>query len=174
MLKRLNSYRKANPLLSDFIAGSLVIGAALIAAVYYRSIPGSVSIIAGNRATFYATMASIAGSLLGFVITAVSIIAAFGSMPKFTLLRKTTQYAYIFTVYFNAIYWLAASTVLSIVGFVLDRETSPRRWLMMLAAYVFFITACRVWRCVWILQAMTKIVATPIAETQPPNDESGE
>lgn len=166
-MTRLNSWRKSHLLASDALLTVAIVAAAIVACHLSGKDDDLLGLLKDNRAATYSSIASIAGSLLGFVITAVSIIAAFGGLPKFEILHRSPQYDAIFRVFFDSIYWLAATTVLSLVGLVVDSDKSPWLPLTIAAAFVFSITGARVWRCIWILQSLARILAKPIPETQP-------
>ncbi|WP_321430507.1 hypothetical protein [uncultured Methanolobus sp.] len=108
-----------------------------------------------NKKDIYSLLASIAGTLLGFVITGVSVILAFSESEKLKMLRKSKHYKTIFVVYFSTIRWLALTTILSIVWIFTD-------FLMTYAFYLLtwsvIISSLRIGRCIWILEAIVEIV----------------
>ncbi len=166
-MTRLNAWRKAHPLAGDTIATIVIVAAVAGIGRLRGQTDELLAVLNGSRSASYSAVASISGSLLGFVITSVSIIAAFGAMPKFEILRKSPQYAAIFGIFFDSIYWLASTTILALFGLVFDTDRAPMAILTCAALLVFSITAARVWRCVWILQKLAKVLAQPIPETQP-------
>src|SRR5207249_620650 len=85
-----------------------------------------VEALKGSRQQLYSTIASVAGSLLGFILTAVSIVLVLSPSPRFRILRESGQLERAYRVYFQAILWLAASTVLSFVALLLDTDRSPK------------------------------------------------
>jgi hypothetical protein len=120
--------------------------------------------LGGNRLTVYSTTASIGGSLLGFILTAVSVIIVFGEMPRFQLLRRSGQYRTVFAAYFQAIFWLAALTLIAFAGIFADTEARPSLWLPYLVIFFGLVSFVRVCRCVWILKRMTEIAIMPVAD----------
>src|SRR5438046_2622337 len=80
----------------------------------------------GSRQALYTALASTGGSLLGFILTSVSVVMIFGQMPRFNLLRDKGRYNEAFGVYFQAIQWLAIATIWSILALLIDTDTAPK------------------------------------------------
>src|SRR5262249_20667310 len=122
-------------------------------------------VISGNRQAIYGSIASVAGSLLGFVITAVSVVLALAQERQMRVLRDSGRIHDVFDINFQAITWLGAATVWAFVGLVADTDKNPAFWatyvMMWLSILVFF----RVIRCIWILKVITrKIVASGVGD----------
>jgi hypothetical protein len=99
------------------------IGIALIWIFYIRftwSHDEILSWISSNKKDIYSLVASIGATLLGFVITGVSIIIAFSESEKLKLLKKSTQFKTLYDIYFNTIGYLAITTVIPIIGLILN------------------------------------------------------
>ncbi len=124
----------------------------------------------GNWSTVYAALATISGSLLGFVITAASIVLGFSVSEKLAIVRESKHYPTLWHVFIAAIRALAFSTIVCIVTLVLDRDKRMIHWVMYLAAFGCILAAARVARCVWVLENIIKLVAQPSERTaQPPS-----
>lgn len=108
-----------------------------------------------NRAGLYGTAASVAGSLLGFVISAVSVILVFGQHLHF--LKESGQYPTVFEIFFQSILWLAAATVWAFVGLLVDTAGSGRIWILYGMIWLGVLASLRVYRCVWILKQITML-----------------
>ncbi len=112
--------------------------------------------ITSNRSTIYPLVATISGTLLGFVITGVSIILAFSESDKLRLLKRSKQYRTIFTIYFSAIKYLALATVVAIVGLAVNDNLVTLMFYLLL--WSILISALRIWRCLWILWNIVEII----------------
>ena len=53
----------------------------------------------GNRGAVYGALASIFGSLLGFAITAVSIVLGFSTTERLAVVRESKHYQTLWTVF---------------------------------------------------------------------------
>jgi hypothetical protein len=115
----------------------------------------------GNRSAVYAALASIFGSLLGFVITAVSIVLGFSASEKLTVVRESKHYPTLWRVYIAAIRVLAFATIICVVALVLDRDKQIVHWVMYLAAFGCILATARVARCVWVLENIIALVSRP-------------
>ena len=109
-----------------------------------------------NRNTIYPLIATIGGTLLGFVITGVSIILAFSESEKLRLLKRSKQYKTIFTIYFSTIKYLAITTIIAIIGLVVNDDFSVVIFYLLLWSVT--ISALRIWRCLWVLQSIVEII----------------
>jgi len=123
--------------------------------------------IIANKKSVYPLIATISGTLLGFVITGVSIIIAFSESEKLKLLKKSKQYKTIFEVYFSTIKFLALTTVMAVIGLILDDSRAMPFTNLdynIGVSYIIFwlviISSFRIYRCLWILENIVEIMHT--------------
>jgi len=109
-----------------------------------------------NKEDIYPLVATIGGTLLGFVITGVSIILAFSESEKLRLLKRSKQYKTIFTIYFSTIKYLAITTVVAIIGIVINDNLAILIFYLLL--WLVVISSLRIWRCIWILESIVEII----------------
>jgi len=157
MSRRLRLAYKRHFLEAELIL-SVILTAVIMAFILLKWGPEELSTwISQREASLYPLAAMIGTTLLGFVITGVSIILAFSESPNLSLLKRSKQHWMLFHVYFDAIKYLAIMTILSIVGIVVnDHMVYPIFALWLWSAIV---SALRVWRCVWVLKNLVEIVA---------------
>jgi hypothetical protein len=127
--------------------------------VFYFS--GSVvvdSILKANRSAVYGTLASIFGSLLGFVITALSIIIGYSTSEKFAFLRKSKHYPTLWNVFVSTIEALSVTTIMMVAGLVFDHDISPNHLILSLCVFTFLLSLLRLISCVWVLKLVIRIV----------------
>lgn len=115
-------------------------------------------LVVHNRGQIYGTMASISGSLLGFVITAMSIVLGFSSSERLTLLKKSDHYPQLWAVFTSTIKWLGATTILWLVALVLDTDSSPKPMLLIACVTATIIAALRLIRCSWVLERIVEVL----------------
>lgn len=108
-----------------------------------------------NKGDIYSLLASVAGTLLGFIITGVSVILAFSESEKLKILKKSKHYKTIFVVYFSTIRWLALTTVISIIWIFTDYFMVTSFYLL---TWSVLVSSLRIGRCVWILESIVEIV----------------
>ena len=121
------------------------------------------SVVAVSHPFIYASLASICGSLLGFNLTAASIVlAALNSKsPKLRIVRESGHYETIWRVFGATVRALAAATVLALAGLVIDRTGAlgvPLSWSIVFA---FLLSCLRVSRAVWVLGNVIALTARP-------------
>lgn len=143
-----------------FLAAEFLISIAfaLIIIFFVRSFwsyEAIISWISANKKEVYSLIASIGGTLLGFVITGISIIIAFSESEKLKLLRKSKVYNTIFDIYFSTIRYLAVTTIIPIIGLVVNEGEI---YILYLLIWSIIISSLRIWRCIWVLENIVKII----------------
>lgn len=122
-------------------------------------------VLKDNRSSVYSALASVFGALLGFVLTAVSVVFGFSSMPRFKLLRESPHYRTLYNVYLNTTWILALATVMSLVALVIDRDVRPHLVIMYAVFLLGSVATVRIARCVWALERMILIITEQRRET---------
>ena len=146
------NFLKAELILS-FIIAIIIIG--LIDYVMLWSRDDIISWISQNKADVYPLVASIGGTLLGFVVTGVSVLIAFTESGKLDLLKKSEHYKTMYAVYFNTIKYLAIVTGVAFIGLMVDGYWAIP--LLYIIIWAVIISLLRMWRCVWILENIVEI-----------------
>lgn len=108
------------------------------------------------KTSLYPVIATISGALLGFVITGVSILIAFSESDRLRLLKKTKQFRNIFNVYFRAIYYLAITTIISVLGIIIDSNLTVLIFYILLISSV--VSLFGLYRCIRVLEKVVEIV----------------
>lgn len=121
------------------------------------------SVVAVSHPFIYGTLASICGSLLGFNLTAASIVLAAtnSNSPRLRIVRQSEHYGAIWRVFGATARALAAATVLALAGLVIDRTGAlgvPLHWSIVFA---FLLSCLRVFRAVWVLGNVIALMARP-------------
>lgn len=119
------------------------------------------TLLKGNKGAVYATLASIFGSLLGFTITAVSIVLGFSASEKLGIVRDSAQYPTIWQTFIAAIRALGTATIASLVGLVIDRDSSPVHLVLYVAVWAAILAVLRLVRTVWVFENVIDIVTMP-------------
>lgn len=142
------------------LGASVLLTAALYFALQvYDSNTGFVSLLKGSRVGLYAALTAVFGSLLGFAITAISIVIGFSQAPQLKVVRESEHYFALWRVFTSAIRALAFSTAIAIVALVADRDDSPRILLLYLCVFAFLLSSFRLARVIWVLERVVRLVA---------------
>lgn len=155
-------WREKHLLLADFLIAAISSLAVIGLALWYSTPIELAQLFNGSRGPMYTTIAAITGSLLGFILTAMSIIAVFVQTPRFEKLQNAGGVKQIFRIYMSATRWLSFTTVWIIVAIVLDTDERNQLHVTAATAFIVTITAMRVFRCVWALEEIIEVVSTPI------------
>lgn len=114
-----------------------------------------------RRSTVYGTFAAIAGSLLGFVIATISIVLGMFSWGKrLDRVRGSTAYATLWAVFTASIKAMGFATLVLLLALLFDCDQAPKWWLFYLATGSVLLALARLWRSVWVLENVIKIVAS--------------
>jgi len=117
-----------------------------------------------RKGTIYGTVAAIFGSLLGFVITAESIVLGLSGDDRLSIVRKSKHYPTLWKVFTATIRWLAFATAASLVALIADRESVPCRWAFFACVLGSTLVIARLARCVWVLEQVVHLVASPLPD----------
>lgn len=135
-------------------------------AICYEGVDTLHTVLNGNRGAIYGALASVFGSLLGFAITAVSIVIGFASHERLALIRQSPHYPTVWKVFFAAIRALGFATLVAMTGLILDRDNAPRYPLLYVMFFATTLATLRVARCAWVLENVIELVAPPERERQ--------
>jgi hypothetical protein len=161
MMRLFGSWWAKHFLRLEWASSLLVASVAIVWTERFHGLRLVNNILQGNRGSIYGALASIFGSLLGFIITAVSIALAFSASDRLAIVRESKFYPQLWGVFMSATRCLALATIASIVALVADRDADPIRWLTY-AVWVFSVLSiARVGRCIWVLENIVRIVTRP-------------
>jgi hypothetical protein len=166
-MSRLNRLRKVHFLGFELFLSILL---SIVFAVWDVWFGGSVvvdSILHGNRSAVYGALASIFGALLGFVITALSIIIGYSANEKFEFLRKTKHYPTLWKVMLSTVKALSIATVVMIIGLIVDRDSSPNTLILCLCVFATLFSLFRLRRCIWVLENVILLIIKDNTEQKP-------
>jgi hypothetical protein len=116
-------------------------------------------VLKGNRSAVYGTFATIFGSLLGFVITAVSIVLGFSTSERLAIVRQSKHYPALWRSFTHTIRILGLTTVVSVVALIVDRDSKPVRPLSYAEMAVGFLSILFLCRSIWALERVIDVVA---------------
>lgn len=159
-----------------FLLVELCLAVALTAAfvVWYNRFGGQAylsSFLQGNRAAIYGTAASIFGSLLGFVITATSIVLGFSTSDRLKVIRESKQYKTLWQVFSATIWALALATITSFLSLIFDRDSHHVPFLFFAAVFGAALAFFRLLRTIWVLENVIALITMPAK--QGPEPENG-
>lgn len=123
--------------------------------------PAANAILQGNRAALYGTTASIFGSLLGFVITATSIVLGFSTSDRLAVVRESAEYPKLWKTFSATIRSLALSTIIALACLLFDRDTAPSGWLVIPLTFAVLLSLLRIGRTIWVLEDIISLVTRP-------------
>jgi hypothetical protein len=111
----------------------------------------------GTRQALYISLAASSGALLGFAITAVSILVTLGDGPRITWLRQQDAFAQTRVVFMTAIRGLGIATLLYTALILLDDGNDVAAWLQGLIVAVFVLVVVRLGWLVWLLNQLVSL-----------------
>jgi hypothetical protein len=111
------------------------------------------------RKELYAAIAAVFGSLLGYSITAVSIVIGYAANEKFLLIKNSKHYMDLWTIFTSSMKVFAATTLFALIGLLIDRDNSPHVFIFYIIFFLVILSLFRISRCIWVLDKIIKIVA---------------
>jgi len=111
-----------------------------------------------NQKDLFNLVASISASLLGFVITGLSILIVFYDSSKLEIIKKSKHKNLIYTIYFSTIKYLAVLTIVSILLCFLSGKQPYNLIFLFIFCWSFALSVFRIHRCLWILSTIIKII----------------
>ncbi|MGO8946649.1 MAG: hypothetical protein ACLQUY_03075 [Ktedonobacterales bacterium] len=83
------------------------------------------SVLVGDRASLYSAILTVSATLLGFVLTAVSVILVYASNPRLTVIVEHGRFTDLTKVFFATIKSLGIATLAALLALLFDREQAP-------------------------------------------------
>lgn len=111
----------------------------------------------GTRTTLYGTLAAVAGAMLGFVITGLSVLLTTNNNEQMERLRKSKHYKTIFVIFFSTSKYLGLLLITSLISLVMDKDDSPFIVLTLISISLSVIVGVRLLRCIWVLEKIVHI-----------------
>jgi len=145
----------------ELVATVVVTGLFVLWAERYAGRAELQGLLDNRRATVYGAFAAIAGSLLGFVIATISIVLGMFSWGRrFDRLKASAAYGTLWAVFTSSIKAMGFATLALLAALLFDCDTAPKWWLFYIATGSVLLALVRLWRCVWVLENVIKIVVT--------------
>lgn len=154
-----------NFLTYEFIISLLISGLAIFLIQFFWSPEDLHKWIFFNKSQFYSLLATISGTLLGFIITGISVIIALSGSKELETVKNNRQFNKVFEVYFNTIKYLAFTVIVSIIGFLVNNDFI-NKYLFYILIFLAIISSFRVYRSVWVLKSIVRIII-PKTEDKP-------
>ncbi len=145
-----------------FLTVEMVIAVVMTAILLFWSREGGAlvldAIVKGSRGTIYGTLASIFGSLLGFAITALSVVLGFSASERLNVVRQSSYYPQLWAVFTSAIRTLGFATCGWLIALFFDRDSKGRPLILVVCLGISFLASLRLARCVWVLERIVEIL----------------
>jgi len=120
----------------------------------------------GRRKELYAASLGLHGTLLGFIVAAITIALTYVNSPRFEIVRRTRQWPHLFGSYTRSMRWAASATLLSFTALLVDNDAASNQ-LFMISCFVSIIFAgCSIAHMLWVTEKTVKI-ATAAKPRQP-------
>ncbi len=145
-------------LAAELVVAIIVSSSFVLWSEVFRGMEFTEQLLRGNRGAIYGTLASIFGSLLGFVITTVSIVIGFSASERLAVVRESRHYETLWKVFMSTIKVLGLATLAALGGLLFDRDNAPSRLVLYVCGFMIIIATLRLARCVWVLENVIELV----------------
>jgi hypothetical protein len=153
----LRNWYNRNFIIIEFLEGVAI---TLLFVLWVENIAGRETMfnwLFGIRKELYATIASVSGALLGFIITSVSIVIVFTQSERLELLRKSKHYPTLYRVFTVAIKYLGFTALMALMCLLVDKDSHPQSWAVYLVVLGSVLSIVGIARCVWVLENMISV-----------------
>lgn len=145
-------------LLVELILAAVYTGAVAAWCFRFGGFEAVDAILGTNRPQVYGALASIFGSLLGFVIAAVAIVLGYAESERLQVVRESRYYDHLWDTFMAAIRALGLATVAALVGLILDRPGDSLRPVFLFVVYGTVLAILRLWRTGWVLEHVIRLI----------------
>lgn len=143
-----------------YIALGLLVGVLVYSAGTKFAVEHVAMFLRGRRQDLYAPVIGFEGTMLGFVLTTLTVTLGYAQSPRFEVLRNSPWWTHLFSVFTTALKCLAIALVLALSGLLFDREGSSQLALTSLAAGALVSALGALARLLFILQKVVQVVIT--------------
>ena len=151
-MRAIVNFWRRNFLSAEFLAALLVLVGAIVWSERFGGLCTIEKLLGGNRGPIYSALASIFGSLLGFVITAASIVITAAGSERMAIVRNSPHYETLWKVFTQTIWCLAFATITALIALVLDRDSKPNTIAFYFCIGGVLFAIVRMYRCLWIME----------------------
>ena len=141
-----------------YVAGAVTAGAMLWSHISDGQLRGLQEVLGPDAVMILATISTLAGSLLGFILASISVLLVITASPRLGRVTSSSAYKHLWRLFFAATVSLGLLTILTLTLMVV---ASPARPLTALLSWsVLFVAvdaAVRVGVCIWILATLVAI-----------------
>lgn len=146
----------------NFLLWELILPFTVVAIVvgvlkWYNFESALIELLNTSRNPLYTSIASISGAILGFIIAGFSIVYALIDHDELHKVRESNHVSDIKKTYMSAIRSLGFTTLIALLGILLDKDSSPCIYVFYFTFFGMILSTLRVWRCVWILDNLVDI-----------------
>lgn len=139
--------------------GGLVVAVAVYVALGIPRFASVASKWLDNRDDLYGALAGIFASLLGFTITALTVVLSTIDSRKLKGIRESPVYPVIWRTMKGSVRTLGFGAFAAIVGLAIDHKGEPNRYIVALIAAASFLAIMRLIRAIWIVERLVGIIA---------------
>lgn len=146
-----------------------IAGAAAMASIlaYYENALDVENLDKPQLLSIIAILASLYGSMLGFLLAVMTLLYGAVDQSRFMLLRKSKRYANLWGVFRSAIRSCAISLIASVLSLIWIWLKRPGVGILIITSGFFILVVVRMARVVWILEKLMDIeVARGLKERQ--------
>lgn len=115
-------------------------------------------ILLERRDGIYPAMLSLEGTLLGFVLAALTIVLGYSQSGRLKLLHRSSHWSSIFHSYTDTLRWTSVATVVALLALLFDRDDSPFSSLAVLCFWAAAFALFFIFRMLWITEKIVKLV----------------
>lgn len=151
----------------ELIASILIFLSFLIWGEFFSGKKALDQILGDNQNKIYENLTAVFGTLLGFVITAVSIVLGYTDNENLDVIRESDHYEDLWKVYKSAMRSLALATAAGLMGIIFENMEDIKYYLLYLNVLTVSLAIFRLGRSIWILENIISLITLPSNAQKP-------
>lgn len=151
----------------ELLTSTLIALYVIIWGEFFRGNPVIDRILGNNLIGIYENLVAVFGTLLGFVITAVSIVLGYINNENLSILRQSARYEDLWKVYKSAMRSLAFATAAGLAGIIFEKAGDLKYILIYINVFTITLAVFRLGRSIWVLENIISLVTAPPAVPLP-------
>lgn len=141
------------------VAIFLVGGAGLIQLALIPVVTNAINATLEERRNgIYPTIIGVEGTILGFVLAALTIVLGYSQKGRFKLLHASRHWRAVFLSYTNTLRWTSVAIIVAILALIFDQDRSPSPRFAILFCWSVIFTSYFVGRMLWVTEQIVNLI----------------
>ena len=115
-------------------------------------------VLEDRRGGIYSVLVGLEGTVLGFIIAALTIVIGYSTSPRFEILRDSRHWSAIFQAYTRGAKGIAVALLFALVGLIFDSDKAPNAPLTVANTAALLVAGVLISRVIYVTERVVKVV----------------